>query len=497
MKVLQFNQDATCCVVAASSHQISIYNCDPFGKCFEIDTKNSKRKNGNDSDIITNSESRNNEESILISNGSRDNGDAEEEEEDNDDNALVSGNILKEGEFVIEMLFSTSLIAIADRGQGLNKGKKLKIVNTKRKSTICEIVFPHEIIDVVMNRKRMCVLLESDQIFIYDISCMKPLETIDLWEDHYKRSQASSCINTSNTGALDGDSANLNRTASNLLSNTTQKGPSSSNASVRSRRNSLRSRIRPRMVLSNDDRSILCFTAYSSPKKNKPNSEVLHDVVIYDTLNVTPINYLNTVHKGNVACLAVSHDGRLLATASDKGTIIRVFHTGVDSDYTSSRSLFKEFRRGTRLCNLYQLVFDKSMTMIGCVGDTDTIHLFKIDEVSNSLAGDTIGSGQWNEEEEILAANSNPSVGSPKETSITKPRLADYFSKKIKSSIPNQNLSRNFAHISVSESNRNCLGFPDEFPNQVYVASDDGTFSIYSIPSRPGECVLTKNNKFM
>ncbi|QHS76634.1 Atg21p [Saccharomyces paradoxus] len=495
MKVLQFNQDATCCVVAASSHQISIYNCDPFGKCFEIDTKNSKKKNSNNNDTASNSESRNNEESILISNGSRGRTDVEEEE-DNEDNALVSGNILKEGEFVIEMLFSTSLIAIADRGQGLNKGKKLKIVNTKRKSTICEIVFPHEIVDVVMNRKRMCVLLESDQIFIYDISCMKPLETIDLWEDHYKRSQANSSLNASNTGTLEGDSANLNRAASNLLANATQKSVNGSNPSVRSRRNSLRSKIRPRMVLSNDDRSILCFTAYSSPKKNKPNSEALYDVVIYDTLNVTPINYLNSVHKGNVACLAVSHDGKLLATASDKGTIIRVFHTGVDSDYMSSRSLFKEFRRGTRLCNLYQLAFDKSMTMIGCVGDTDTIHLFKLDDMSNSLTGDTSNNGHWNEEEDILASNSNPSMGTPKETPPSKPRLANYFSKKIKSSIPNQNLSRNFAYITVNESNRSCLGFPDEFPNQVYVASDDGTFSIYSIPSRPGECVLTKNNKF-
>ncbi|CAI4863301.1 ADS_G0053930.mRNA.1.CDS.1 [Saccharomyces cerevisiae] len=495
MKVLQFNQDATCCVVAASSHQISIFNCDPFGKCFEIDTKNSKKKTSNNNGSASNSESRNNEESILITNGSRDRTDAEEEE-DNEDNALVTGNILKEGEFVIEMLFSTSLIAIADRGQGLNKGKKLKIVNTKRKSTICEIVFPHEIVDVVMNRKRMCVLLESDQIFIYDISCMKPLETIDLWEDHYKRSQANSFSNASNTGTLEGDSANLNRVATNLLANATQKSVNGSNPSVRTRRNSLRSKIRPRMVLSNDDRSILCFTAYSSPKKNKPNSEALYDVVIYDTLNVTPVNYLNSVHKGNVACLAVSHDGKLLATASDKGTIIRVFHTGVDSDYMSSRSLFKEFRRGTRLCNLYQLAFDKSMTMIGCVGDTDTIHLFKLDDASNSLPRDNSSNGHWNEEEYILASNSNPSMGTPKEIPLSKPRIANYFSKKIKSSIPNQNLSRNFAYITVNESNRSCLGFPDEFPNQVYIASDDGTFSIYSIPSKPGECVLTKNNKF-
>ncbi|CAI4841785.1 AFI_G0054530.mRNA.1.CDS.1 [Saccharomyces cerevisiae] len=111
MKVLQFNQDATCCVVAASSHQISIFNCDPFGKCFEIDTKNSKKKTSNNNGSASNSESRNNEESILITNGSRDRTDAEEEE-DNEDNALVTGNILKEGSLSLKCCFQLVLLLL-------------------------------------------------------------------------------------------------------------------------------------------------------------------------------------------------------------------------------------------------------------------------------------------------------------------------------------------------------------------------------------------------
>ena len=63
-------------------------------------------------------------------------------------------------------------------------------------------------------------------------------------------------------------------------------------------------------------------------------------------------------------------------------------------------------------------------------------------------------------------------------------------------SIPNQNLRRDFAHISMKESVRYCLGFPEEFPSQVYVAGDDGKFNVYSLPSTPGECVLMKTSIF-
>lgn len=424
MKVLRFNQDSTCCVVSAAPHLVSIYNCDPFGKCFELDNRGSE-------------DDRESYPPYAVEN-------------------VESASELDVG-FVIEMLFSTSLVAIADRSQGSSNSKKLKIVNTKRKSTICEISFPHEIVDVVMNRKRMCILLESDQIFVYDISCMKPLETIDLWEDHFRR--------TANT---------------NGRSNGRGK-----NEMGRNRRNSVGGRIRPRMALSGDDRSILCYTSYSATKNN-PESYLLHDIVVYDALNVTPINYLNSMHKGNIASLAVSHDGKSIATASEKGTIIRVYSTGVDSEYDSTNPLQHEFRRGTRPCNLSQLAFNRSATLLGCVGNTDTVHIFNL----NSLDG--IATSAEFLDDELSAANSQ----SDKTSGESPKQLANFISKRIKASIPSQNLRRDFAHINVKIGTENCLGFPEEFPHQVYVACSDGQFKVYSLPSTPGECVLAKTSTF-
>ncbi|SCU94750.1 LANO_0E07976g1_1 [Lachancea nothofagi CBS 11611] len=400
MRALRFNQDATCCSVAMSSSSLCIYNCDPFGKCFELE------------------------------NGSR--------TSSRDD--LSGFQSATESNFIVEMLFSTSLIVVVDKNLGSQKSRKLKIVNTKRKSTICELTFPHEIEDVVMNRKRMCVLLSSDQIFIYDISCMKLLQTIDVLE-----------------GKLD-------LRSSSGKSNTHGMGTSSSSV---------------RMALSSDDSSTLCYSTFSRSAKE---NGVFNDIVVFDALNVTPINYLNSVHKNSVSCLAVTHHGKLVATASERGTIVRIFQTGADTEYDGNEPLFREFRRGTRPTVIYEMKFNQGSTLLGCVGDTDTIHVFKL---SQGLEIDTVRSSDsrdtWME--------SRLAKDSPKQ-------LASFLSKKVISRIPSQSMARDFAFMKVDEGVKHCIGFPEEFPNQVYVAGNDGVLQIYELPTEHGECILLKNSKF-
>ena len=48
----------------------------------------------------------------------------------------------------------------------------------QRQSTICELTFPTTVLAVRLNRKRLAVILE-DQIYLYDISNMKLLSTIE------------------------------------------------------------------------------------------------------------------------------------------------------------------------------------------------------------------------------------------------------------------------------------------------------------------------------
>lgn len=395
MHALRFNQDATCCSVATSSSSVCIYNCDPFGKCFELEN-GSRNSSRDDLSGYQNSQKPN---------------------------------------FIVEMLFSTSLIAVVDKNQGSQKSRKLKIVNTKRKSTICELTFPHEIVDVVMNRKRMCVQLASEQIFVYDISCMKLIQTIDVLE-----------------GKL--------------------KSPSSSTAPAPSC---------VRMSLSSGDSSILCYSTFSrSPKE----SNVFNDIVVFDALNVSPINYLNSVHKTAISCLTVSPNGKLVATASERGTIVRVFHTGADSEYSASDPLLREYRRGTRPTSIYEMRFNPGSALLGCVGNTDTIHIFKVPHSKNIEDLSTAGGNQdsWLE--------SRLSKDSPHQ-------IASFLSRRVISRIPSQSMARDYASMKVSEDVRHCIGFPDEFPNQIYVSGNDGVLQIHELPTEHGECILLKNSNFL
>lgn len=51
-------------------------------------------------------------------------------------------------------------------------------------------------------------------------------------------------------------------------------------------------------------------------------------------------------HQGELACLAVSQQGVMVATASTKGTLIRVWDT-------TKKVLLIELRRGSDLATLY------------------------------------------------------------------------------------------------------------------------------------------------
>ena len=86
-----------------------------------------------------------------------------------------------------EMLFSTSLVAIVvaprqlhikNTKVGLSSRKNIQTDVVQRQSTICELTFPAAILAVRMNRLRLVVVLE-DLIYVYDMSTMKILHTLE------------------------------------------------------------------------------------------------------------------------------------------------------------------------------------------------------------------------------------------------------------------------------------------------------------------------------
>jgi autophagy-related protein 18 len=215
------------------------------------------------------------------------------------------------------MLFSTSLVAL------VLSPRRLQIKNTKRDSIICELTFPTTILAVRLNRKRLVVVLE-DQMYLYDIQDMKLLYTIE---------------------------TSPNPMAICALS------PSSEN----------------------------CYLAYPLPRKSAessfappshapPNSAHISptsgEVMIFDTIKLEAINVVEA-HKSPLSCIAFNNDGSKLATASDKGTIIRVFSV------PDAGKLY-QFRRGSMPARIFSMAFNITSTLLCVSSATETVHIFKL-----------------------------------------------------------------------------------------------------------------------
>lgn len=92
--------------------------------------------------------------------------------------------------------------------------------------------------------------------------------------------------------------------------------------------------------------------------------------MIYDALEMKAVNVIEA-HKSPLSCVALNNSGTLLATASETGTIIRVF------EIPSGRKLY-QFRRGTYPATIYSISINLSSTLLCVSSATDTVHIFRL-----------------------------------------------------------------------------------------------------------------------
>ncbi|KAL1955159.1 hypothetical protein VTO42DRAFT_8974 [Malbranchea cinnamomea] len=357
----------------------------------------------------------------------------------------------KEGNVaILEMLFSTSLVAL------ILSPRRLQIVNTKRQSVICELTFPTTVLAVRLNRKRLVIVLEG-QIYLYDIQTMKLLYTIET-------------------------SPNPNAICA--------LAPSSEN----------------------------CYLAYPLPHKAPPSSFVppshappsnTHvsptsgEVLIFDTLKLEAINVVEA-HRSPLSCLALNSDGTLLATASDKGTIIRVFSV------PDGKKLY-QFRRGSMPSRIYSMSFNTTSTLLCVSSATETIHIFKLGQPASPPGGSpspsigdkpTIGS----EASDFSSRKHNGTLmGMLRRTSQN---VGSTFAATVGGYLPKGMTemwepARDFAWIKIPKSSkggagatsgplRSVVAMSSNTP-QVMVVTSDGNFYVFNIDlSKGGEGTLMK-----
>jgi len=84
-----------------------------------------------------------------------------------------------------------------------------------------------------------------------------------------------------------------------------------------------------------------------------------------------PVVSIVPAHTSALAAIAVSSDGQLIATASVKGTLIRIFNSKTGKKIC-------ELRRGMDNAEIYSLHFNQKATRIVVASDKGTIHVFNV-----------------------------------------------------------------------------------------------------------------------
>lgn len=85
-------------------------------------------------------------------------------------------------------------------------------------------------------------------------------------------------------------------------------------------------------------------------------------------------------HESALRGLALTADGTKLATASTKGTVIRVWNV-------ASSTCLQEFRRGVERVQITCLAWSWDHSFLACTSDKGTAHVFEVSETKSSEKG--------------------------------------------------------------------------------------------------------------
>ncbi|CAH3137779.1 unnamed protein product [Pocillopora meandrina] len=205
-----------------------------------------------------------------------------------------------------------------------------------------------------------------------------------------------------------------------------------------------------------------CYLAY-------PGSNQIGEVQIFDCVNLRAVTMV-PAHDSPVAAMAFNSAGTKLSTASEKGTVIRVFAI------PDGIKLY-EFRRGVKRCvTINSLAFSHDSLFLCASSNTETVHIFKLEA---------------------------PKKEPPDEAS----GLMGYFGKALSPSsyLPVHvaevfNQERAFASVRLPQAGlRNvcAIAMIGKLP-RLLVSSADGYLYIYNIdPEEGGDCTLLKQHRLI
>jgi len=275
-----------------------------------------------------------------------------------------------------------------------------------------------------------------------------------------------------------------------------------------------------------------CFLAYPLPKaRDEPGEKrpahapptskfvppISGEVLLFDTLTLKNINVVEA-HRAPLSCIALNNDGTRLATASETGTIIRVFSV------PSGDKLY-QFRRGSYPSTIYSMSFNLSSTLLCVSSTTDTVHIFRLTGSRPSSPGSPTAMSRGRSHDSATSASTSP--GSEIRTTLPTRKSSGTLGSMYRrtSQLMGKNVvgamggylpkgvtemwepARDFAFIKIPKSAvggesggggggggqmRSVVAMSSNFP-QVMVVTSDGGFYVFNIDMEEGgEGVLVK-----
>ncbi|KDO25911.1 hypothetical protein SPRG_08852 [Saprolegnia parasitica CBS 223.65] len=209
-------------------------------------------------------------------------------------------------------------------------------------------------------------------------------------------------------------------------------------------------------------------------------------IELYDQRKTTLI----TAHEADLSQMCLNLEGTRLATASDKGTLIRIFDT-------QSGQLTQELRRGADKAEIYSVCFSPNSQYLACSSDKHTVHIFALTKEGggadgaaplstsahrNSQTGQRYSSGSLTQSTPI-SREDDSTENSKSNFSFMRGLLPKYFSSEW-----------SFAQFRVPETRTICAFGVDK--NTIIVVGADGSF-YKAVFDANGECERTSYSKFI
>lgn len=215
----------------------------------------------------------------------------------------------------------------------------------------------------------------------------------------------------------------------------------------------------------------LCALSFSNDNSYLayPGSDKIGEVQIFDAANLQA-KVMIPAHDSPLAALALNFSGSLIATASEKGTVIRVFSV------SDGQKLY-EFRRGMKRCvSICSLSFSADSQFLCASSNTETVHIFKLEDPKEAKVSEEPGTWMGYFGKALLQG-------------------AAYLPSQV-TEVFNQGRSFATVHLPFSGVRTVCaLSTVQKIP-RVLVATVDGYLYVYNLdPAEGGDCVLAKQHR--